>query len=147
MSGPHPHKPWGRSAIAILSAYVLLMRFSTKWSFIVNPFHFFVTEHLSRISLILNNLRYSGRTSDLDSILHTIDSAGKFINIAVGEYVAAEVYKTNRSWNVIDDRLIQGHPFPIVVLLILVFLSKNYEKQSRKITEFLKDQKVLFEVF
>ncbi len=54
MSVPHPHKPWGRSAIAILSAYVLLMRFSTKCSLILIPFHFFVTEHLSKISLILN---------------------------------------------------------------------------------------------
>ena len=44
----------------------------------------------------------------MDSILHTIDKADKFIYIAIGEYIAGDVYKTNSTWRVIDDRLVLG---------------------------------------
>ena len=59
--------------------------------------------------MILNFTDFTlGRTSDLDSILHTIDKADKFIYIAIGEYIAGDVYKTNSTWRVIDDRLVLG---------------------------------------
>ena len=65
-------------------------------------------ESLSKL-LILNFTDFTlGRTSDLDSILHTIDKADKFIYIAIGEYIAGDVYKTNSTWRVIDDRLVVG---------------------------------------
>jgi hypothetical protein len=49
-----------------------------------------------------------GRTDDLTAILSLIDSAEKFIYIAVGEYIPMDLFKDNEMWTVIDDRLRAG---------------------------------------
>ncbi|XP_077993476.1 5'-3' exonuclease PLD3-like [Glandiceps talaboti] len=47
-----------------------------------------------------------GRSSDIDTILHVIDSAEQFVSIAVMEYFPAIIYKNPRSyWSIIDDKL------------------------------------------
>lgn len=48
----------------------------------------------------------NGRTNDIDALLHVINGAKKFINIAVMDYMPAFVYKKPQSyWPVIDDAL------------------------------------------
>jgi phospholipase D3/4 len=49
-----------------------------------------------------------GRTDDLTAILSLIDSAEKFIYIAVGEYIPMDLFKNNEMWTVIDERLRAG---------------------------------------
>ncbi|XP_070536002.1 5'-3' exonuclease PLD3-like [Ptychodera flava] len=47
-----------------------------------------------------------GRSSDIDTILHVIDSAEKFVSIAVMDYIPAIEYQYPQSyWSVIDDKL------------------------------------------
>ena len=49
-----------------------------------------------------------GRTDDLTAIISLIDSAEKFIYIAVGEYIPMDLFKDNEMWTAIDDRLRAG---------------------------------------
>jgi hypothetical protein len=43
------------------------------------------------------------------AIVHAIDSADKFIYIAVGEYVPMDLFKQHKPWTMIDDRLRAGN--------------------------------------
>lgn len=50
----------------------------------------------------------NGRTDDLTAITNIIDNAEKFVYIAVGEYLATDIFKEHKSWTTIDDRLRAG---------------------------------------
>ena len=52
-----------------------------------------------------NSLSANGRTDDLSAILKLIDEAEKYIYIAVNEYVPMDLWKTKKSWPVIDNQL------------------------------------------
>lgn len=47
----------------------------------------------------------SGRTNDIDAILHAIDTAESFIGIEVMDYSPSFLYGSNKYWPVIDDAL------------------------------------------
>ena len=44
-----------------------------------------------------------------EAILWAMDRATKFIYIAVNEYLPMDVYKDNRYWPVIDDKIKEGN--------------------------------------
>ena len=49
-----------------------------------------------------------GRSDDLEAILHIINSAKKYIYIAINEYIPMDLWKNKESWTVIDDQIREG---------------------------------------
>ena len=50
----------------------------------------------------------TGRTDDLQAIVHIINSAKKYIYIAINEYIPMDLWKKRQPWTVIDDQIREG---------------------------------------
>ena len=50
----------------------------------------------------------TGRTDDLQAIVHIINSAKKYIYIAINEYIPMDLWKKKQPWTVIDDQIREG---------------------------------------
>lgn len=61
-----------------------------------------------------------GRTDDLQSILHVIKQAQKYIYIAVNEYIPMDLWKNRQPWTVIDDQLREAVTKRKVIVKFLV---------------------------
>ena len=77
-----------------------------------------------------------GRTDDLTAIISLIDSAEKFIYIAVGEYIPMDLFKDNEMWTAIDDRLRAGIDYCGGNVQSLETLGSN--SQNMEVKRFIK---------
>ena len=63
----------------------------------------------------------TGRTDDLQAIVHIINSAKKYIYIAINEYIPMDLWKKKQPWTVIDDQIREGE----TKLALKIFISQN----------------------
>lgn len=63
----------------------------------------------------------TGRTDDLQAIVHIINSAKKYIYIAINEYIPMDLWKKKQPWTVIDDQIREGE----TKLVLNIFNSQN----------------------
>ena len=54
-------------------------------------------------------LSAKGRTDDLEAIVHIINTAKKYIYIAINEYIPMDLWKKRQPWTVIDDQIREGN--------------------------------------
>ena len=79
-----------------------------------------------------------GRSDDLSSILHVINSAQEFIYIAVNEYIPMDLWKKRKPWTVIDDCLREAIKKRKITVKFLVNSKASHKELMLKHLRLLK---------
>ena len=85
------------------------------------------------------SLSAHGRSDDLDSILYIINSAKRFIYIAVNEYIPMDLWKKRQPWTVIEDAIKKAVKERKIIVKFLVNSRASHKDLMLKKFESLKN--------